>query len=1333
MKSTDELALAGRRMVTIVVMMTMMVVGIAAAATGDGVPQFKTLDVKLPNNEVKAICRSSDGFLWVGTGAGLVRYDGFEAVSYSFPVSGALFFQKKSPNEFVDRIVEYPKGKLWVRSGTLYSVFDMEKEQYVEPLDHYLAGMGITEVPICVFPDSRNRLWLGFFSGNVKCRDSSGKVVDIKPLSDGIQREIVAISESAEGIIIVYNDDTVVCLHADTFKNRWSLKCNDEHVHENISLFVDREGLLWFYSHDWMKCYDPNERRWLRDEHYDSGHHLGGVIAICQDKRGRIWLGREHCLEIMDKKDGQTLTLVHDDGDERSIPHNTVTSLCCDEDGIMWVGTLKNGLAYYHENIYKNDFLHFDDVNVVCTTSDGAVWLGTNAEGLVRWTAEGMRRFSTADGLRSNTIVSLLAGHDGRLWIGTFLGGLSCYDGRSFRHYDLANSSVWALAEDDGGNIWAGTLGGGVQMLNPQTSVITTYNQQNTSLPIDFISSLCHGRNGNLYIATMSNGIYVKRPSDGVKALGKTAQMTHFVYQILEDTKGFLWMATQSGLFVYDQQKDSIINKPLHGPTPTPIVLGLAEDAFGRIWATTASEVLSIDQDGNIQVYNENDGLKVGTINQKSIHTTADGRVMVGTLQGVNILQAVGAKHSSLQSAHAPSVLFSRLDVLGRRVLVGDTIEGRQVLRASLNSQRELTLSHDMSAFTIYFSSDNMMQPAKTRFRYRLEGIDRDYYECASDVHWVSYTSLPSGHYTLHVVAVDSDGAEGEEALLSIRILPPWWRSLWAWMIYVLLGLAALFAAFFLVRRREQHKFEIQQMEDDARKAEELNQMKFRFFTNISHELRTPLTLILSPLENLYHELTDNRQKNQVGMIQKNANHLLMLVNQILDFRKMEMSDMKLQLSEGDIIEFIKNICDSFSNLNGKTGVQLTFFSAIPTLEMAFDEDKISKIMFNLLSNAFKFTPADGRVDVAIRRDKNNPELLAIRVADTGIGISDSDKERIFDRFYQVSDSAATRHASGTGIGLNLVKEFVEMHDGTISVVDNMESGSVFIILLPIRHLERPSETVQTGISEKETVNKPVLPEPTNESQDSKRKTVLVVDDNDDLVGFMRDTLSLYYHVITASNGQQAWEIIQSSRPDIIVSDMMMPVMDGNELCRLVKSGVATRNIPFVILTARHADESRLESLKIGADEYVTKPFNTEVLLLRLQKLLELSQRRGLIEPEVADIEITPLDEKLVEDAIKFVEQNMDNENLSVEDLCHSLSMSRSNLYNKMFAITGKKPREFIRVIRMKRAAQLLRDSDLSISEIAYRVGLNPRLFTKHFKDEFGCLPSEYPPQKGLS
>ena len=560
--------------------------------------------------------------------------------------------------------------------------------------------------------------------------------------------------------------------------------------------------------------------------------------------------------------------------------------------------------------------------------------------------------------------------------------------------------------------------------------------------------------------------------------------------------------------------------------------------------------------------------------------------------------------------------------------------------------------------------------------------------------------------------------------------------SWWAYLLYTIGLVVVFFLARYRMLKREREKFHLQQIENEVAKNEEINNMKFRFFTNVSHELRTPLTLIISPLEGMLKETTDELQSTRLQLMYRNAQRLLHLVNQLLDFRKGEMSTHQLSLSEGDIISYVHSVCNSFLLMADKKHIQFSFFSGIDTFSMAFDADKVGKIVMNLLSNAFKFTPEGGRVTVMIEHVAGTPDMLEIKIADTGIGISDVDKEHIFERFYQ-ADHKGVEETTGNGIGLSLVRDFVTLHEGEVKVFDNIGTGSVFVIQFPVKHVETQVQLPpETGISIGEEEDKEIKEETREETERKDFPLLLIVDDNEDFRIFMRYSLELRYRVKLAVNGNEAWEMMQEELPDLVISDVMMPQMDGNELCRLIKQDKRTAYIPVILLTARQNTEAKLEGLQTGADDYVTKPFNMTILVLRIRKLIELSRyhrvTQGMIDPAPSEIVITSLDEKLIEKAIKYVEDNMSRTELSVEELSRELGMSRVHLYKKLLQITGKTPIEFIRVIRLKRAAQLLRESQLHVSEVAFEVGFNnPKYFSRYFKDEFGVLPSVYQEKEG--
>jgi len=515
-----------------------------------------------------------------------------------------------------------------------------------------------------------------------------------------------------------------------------------------------------------------------------------------------------------------------------------------------------------------------------------------------------------------------------------------------------------------------------------------------------------------------------------------------------------------------------------------------------------------------------------------------------------------------------------------------------------------------------------------------------------------------------------------------------------------------------------------------ARRNHELDEMKLKFLTNVSHEFRTPLTLILTPLERLLKTDRESSEKKLLETIDRNARNLLDLVNQLLDFRKLDLYGLKFQPSYGDIISFLNEVCENFYTSFQRKGVQLEFTSELKQFFFEFDSSKFQKAMMNLISNALKFTPIGGKVVISteIKKDLNNEnQQIIIRIKDTGVGIREDELEKIFDRFYQ-SQHNVSLGISGSGIGLNLAKEMIQLHGGIIKVISEPGNGSEFIVNLPVHQIE---EIKTDKISEKILVNEKdsISSEPEN---DSSKPSIILIEDNFEFRIFMKESLENQYTVYEAVDGIEGYEMVNKIIPDLIISDVMMPRMDGLEMCRKLKSDIRTSHIPFIILTARTADEDKIRGLEIGADDYITKPFNMDLLLLRIQNLMDKRQNihnqfQKNIDFTPSEVEIPSMDEKLIKKAIAFVNKNIAEASLSVEDLSHELGMSRVYLYKKLLAITGKSPVEFIRIIRLKRGTQLLEKSQMTVSEVAYAVGFNsPRYFSKYFSDEYGLLPKQF-------
>lgn len=1309
---------------------------------------FKHLEVSdgLSNNSVRCIYKDSEGLMWFGTLAGLNCYDG-----YTFKV---FTHQEDNPNSlldnFVEEIVEQPDGRFWIKTGKGYVLFDKSKESFQSDLSAFMTSLGSKGVPNHVFVDSAGNLWIYVMGEGCYRYDKDKKVRCFSfhkcnlPLLD-----ISDISECKEGILLIYDTGLLVCVDRDNLTVKWikkNVQQDSSQQKVDFSLFVDREDCIWIYGISGVWVYDLRTGKWDEElaAHWKNGSDF--VHTMTQDAKGRIWMGKDYSgIDILSKPDKKIISVYSEKDTDRSLSHNTVYTLYTDRDGIVWAGTYKKGISYYGESIFKFEIEYVGDVTSIEAEGEDKAWLGTNDNGVLLWNYA-TRRVEKRFDLGEFPVVTLLKARDGKLWVGTFNGGLYCIEGDRMRSFKagaetgLMSDKIWALQEDRKGNIWIGFLDAGIQCLNPSDHTFKTFDLKRAGLDDFHIASLCLTDEDDLIVGTASQGVAViDLENYKVKAIlhedDHIGLAHNEINQVFKDSRGLIWIATRGGLDVYNVKTGKLKGFAGIMPDNGGIVAGVTEDANGDMWVTSARQLVHLnvikDKMGGYQfvphVYNDKDGLQNCDFNLRSICRLHNGAILVGGLYGINVFSPENVHYNK----QLPKVLFTRLSLFNKEVQVGERVDGSVLLPEALNGMDKLILKYKQNIFTISLASDNLSLPEKTCYMYQLRGFSKEWLSLPEGIHSVTFTNLAPGDYVLNVKAVNSDGYEGKEvAHLNIEVLPPFWMSWWAYVLYVLAGIGLLFLARRQILKRERERFRLHQIELEVAKNEEVNNMKFRFFTNISHELRTPLTLIIAPLEQMLKDETDENRKVRLQLMYRNAHRLLMLVNQLLDFRKGEMSSHHLSLSEGDIISYIQGVCDSFLLMADKKQIHFSFFSSVDHFTMAFDADKMGKIVMNLLANAFKFTPEGGRVTVMLEHIQEDKELIEIKVADTGIGISDADKEHIFDRFYQTENKEVGENAGGTGIGLSLVHDFVALHGGDVTVFDNIGKGSVFVVHIPVKHVDVQYHPVNTM---------PVpalLPESSGKTTDevdrSKFPLLLVVDDNEDFRTFMESSLGLQYRVKLASNGKEAWNFLQNGdeMPDLVVSDIMMPEMDGNELCRLIKQDKRTAHIPVILLSAKQTTESKVEGLSIGADDYVTKPFNMTILVLRIRKLIELSRynaSKGTIDPAPSEIVITSLDEKLIEKAIKYVEDNISRSDLSVEELSRELGMSRVHLYKKMLQITGKTPIEFIRVIRLKRAAQLLRDSQLHVSEIAFQVGFNnPKYFSRYFKEEFGVLPSAY-------
>ena len=687
--------------------------------------------------------------------------------------------------------------------------------------------------------------------------------------------------------------------------------------------------------------------------------------------------------------------------------------------------------------------------------------------------------------------------------------------------------------------------------------------------------------------------------------------------------------------------------------------------------------------------------------------------------------------------SYQSKIVFTGLKILNKEIEPGEVINNRVLLKKSLSQLQSIDLKYKENVFTIEFASLDFAHNARDKYAYMMEEFNSDWLFADGSHRSATYTNLDPGHYVFKVKILNSNGLWSTEKKLEINIEPPFWRTSFAYVIYILITIGLLLLTRRIVLDRIHMRYEVRLQRREAERAYAMEQLKTKFFTNVSHEFRTPLSLIIAPLDKIIKHTGDEEQKKQLNLVQRNARRLLSLVNQLLDFRKIEVQEMKLHPSIGDIIGFSKDISNSFMDIAEKKNIRFSFSSNIASLEIYFDKDKIEKILFNLLSNAFKYTHDNGTVctNIVYNTPVNSEGdgTLAIEIKDTGIGIPAGMLEKIFERFFQ-TDVPESMVNQGTGIGLAITKEFVKLHNGIITVKSEPEQGTCFTVLLPAKKIyDSPARATATLIQAEvaeQIINEEIILEENQKS--GRKKTIMIVEDNEDIRFYLKDNLKGQYKVEEATNGKEGWEKIKLVNPDLVVSDIMMPLMDGVELARKIKTETLTAHIPVILLTAMGSEEKQLEGLKAGVNDYITKPFTFEILASRINNLLvqqELLRKRfqKQIEVNPGEVTVTPVDEKFLKQALEIVEKNMDNPDFSIEDFSRDMFMNRVTLYRKILSLTGKTPIEFVRLMRLKRAAQLLEKSGMSVSEIAYEVGFNsPKNFAKLFKDEFKVLPSQY-------
>lgn len=1347
------------------------------------------------------IFEDKDGFLWFGTIDGLNKYNGYDFTIYrsvindTHSISSNRIFSMEEDNQ----------GRLWIGTGNGLNIFDKASERFfrVNHNTDNLHSISSNLVYDLLYDEKTNVLWVATENGINKLSldgidpSKPDKLTFTKYQTEKNNPQTIDNNEVTS--ILKDADQTIWAITAGKFLNRYNTSNNNfervkidvtnayELDHIPKSVLIDNDGDFWIGNNlAKLILWDRKENVFVTRQFLDINVP---IFQIYQDKSGVIWVATDgHGIYFLDKTKGIIDHRVNNPSDPFSISNNQPSKILEDNHGIIWIATYNTGINklalsksifghFFHQPGNPNSLSHKIAQSILMDRS-GKIWIGTDGGGLNLFEEESnsFTHFKNIPGdpfsLSSNKLINLCESYDGSIWVCTWDSGLNRFNpvSKKFNRYlhsesdpySIGQNSIWCALEDNKHRLWLGTQAAGLNLFDPAENKFYRYKNDpadSGSLINNFVLSIFIDSRNRLFLGT-SIGVDVV-DLNAVKSLYPSKLLfRHFkekslqgyrINYITEDRQGNIWIGSDIGLNKLDSNLNLVRTFTTMDGLPNNLVTGIKEDDYGNLWITSKSGLSRLDlQSFKIKNFNTHDGLQGMEFQTKSIDKAGDGRILIGGINGFNIFHPQKVLADSIKR---PELFLTDFKISSQSVKSGDTINERILLNESIIKTKSLTLRYDEDYISFEYLALNYNNPEKNRYAYRMVGLDKAW-NYVGNKRSASYSNLAPGDYVFEAMtSMDDSWNENNKIALAIGILPPPWKTWWAYTLYFILAALLIWMALLYYARRLYEE-----------KEHELDQLKLMFFINVSHEFRTPLTLILNPIDKILSSyFNPDEVRTSALTIQRSARRLLNLVNQLLDFRKMDLGKTPLETVHADIVQFSRDIFLLFNELAQMKNIDLRFESDMDSFEAWFDPDKVEKILTNLLSNAIKFTDPGGMVVLSISKvslpQKNkipgiftssNSEYMQLSVKDTGIGFKPEQLKHVFERFFHIDNSK-----TGTGIGLNFTKSLVDLHHGEISVDTEYGKGSTFIVTLPLNEKRSRKENAEKNAFDFGQHNfdsnaiKAIEYELAIASHGTEKELIgdffqagngegklpvlLIVEDNKELRLHLKNELQNQFKIKEAINGVDGLEKVIKFYPDIIISDIMMPEMDGFELCRKIKTDVETCHIPVVLLTARSLEEDKIEGYQTGADEYLPKPFNIHVLRARLKNLLESRQRlkekflsAGGMLP-ARDVTTNTLDEAFLDKVTKAIIENISDPDFSLESLLEKVGISRSHFFRKISSLTGQNPSNFIRTVRLKYAAGLLLSKQHSIKEVSYLAGFNSSAyFSKTFRELFGKTPQQY-------
>lgn len=1319
----------------------------------------------LSSNTVHSILQDQKGFIWIATEDGLNKFDGKNFTHFS--VNSGRYGLSHNRTQ---ALLLAPDGNIWAGTSDGLNIYDYKADSIIKVRNNTsplrLIYNDITSLTLSA---DKSTTWIGTYGDGINYFDwKQKKFFALRLPKIGHDAPLLVMSlledDNKRLWIGTQNDGLFMYELATKRLTHYPLPDNALFIR---TIFQDSFHRIWFGTTKGIYLYNETTCS-LEIVNYPTPLSTISIGAIAEDHSGNLWIGTEGFLMhfsvrsfSMNSNFPYQINSYGESAEQLNCP--SINSLFTDQDNNVWIGTAWGGVNMLKGTSNKFKLLKHDSslrstlpaspITALCSDGGENLYIGTMGTDKFGSCSLNVITgkiifFSFEKKIPGLIYQAVFLDSNQNLWFGTYNNGLieTNKEGSKFVHFvsdpknqnSLLENDVRCISQSSDGSIWIGTSGG-LCKIEQNQHLVTRINRIN-------IRCIKESKNGTLWLGTYGSGVITYSPKTNQINSHPTIFSPHIISDILI-VGDSIWLATPGeGLMVYNQLKKTGKIYTTSNGFISNYINSLENDNNGRIWIGTPKGISKLNPETNeIENFNVQDGIQPREFSERSSTKFAGGLLAFGGFGGLNIFDPL----SVTKNDKCPPVIFTKLFVFNDLITPSENKHHPSPLKENISLANQMVLNYNQSVFTIEFVGINYNANQKIQYAYFLEGSDKKWNHIGFQNN-VTFRNLQPGRYIFKVKASSPDAVWSDANIASIIIIirPPWWATWWAYLIYfIILSVIIYFVwVFFTLRIRTANDIKIERAKRE--KDEELHQEKLQFFTNISHEFRTPLTLIIGPLENMISEENNEGKKVHLNLVLKNAKRMLLMVNQLLDFRKAERGQLKLRVQYADLKQTLSDVISSFNELKVKKNIHLTLDCPEEATRGWFDPDVLSKCIFNLLSNSFKYTPRDGEIILSVKISNNFSTLhqVQISVSDNGSGITSSNIDRIFDRFYQVKDHKSI--SSGSGIGLHFTKTLVELHHGLIEVSSIPDIKTTFTITFPVNKeayndFEVAVDSVESSNENpgNETVDilfAEDLPD-NNERHGKKRssntKRILIVEDNSDIRSYISEILGKEYAIDERENGLEALDALNEKEYDLIISDIMMPEMDGIELCKKLKSSIETDHIPIILLTAKSEIENKIEGLKTGADSYITKPFHPDHLRVRVAKLIELREilkdRYGK-KISLGDIQQktendVSQDELFLQKTVSVILEKMIDSEFNGDYLASELCISRMGLHRKIKALTGQSTGEFIRNIRLKKACEYLSTPGKNISEVCYDVGFNsPSYFTTCFADVYKMTPSDY-------